>query len=887
MPTLHLIDGSGYMYRAFHALPPLSTSQGVPTGAVRGVASMLLRDLREGGATHVAFCLDLDSKASRAEIFPDYKATRPPAPDELKQQFTLIRDVVRSLNVPLLELAGWEADDIIATLAREAREKGWEVVVVSGDKDLMQLVHDGDVRFYDGMKAKWFDEAAVKEKWGVAPERVGDLLALTGDKVDNVPGVPGVGPKTAATLLAEFGSLDAILERAGEIKRDKLRQSILDHMEAIRLSRRLVALNDRLELGVTVDDLARKPIDATQARHIFGELEMFTLLKDLPDAPVAATATALSIDIVRNAGALSTLVERFLTQERVALHLVPSGTHPLTDSLVGIALSGGEGKASYIPIGAGGLLDQSALSEKTALQALEPLLSAQTPLKDGHGFKGIIQALARRGITLRGVGVDLELWSFLTNSARRTHELADLCRERLSSEIPAPPQDSRKRSTLAQASPEEVAPWAAHSADAIRRLVPIALSELERDEQRKVWEEVERPILHVLARMERNGIRLDGDVLRAQSEAVEQEIETQLREIHALAGRDFNPNAPAQLAEILFDELGLPVIKRGKTGPSTDAEVLEKLADEHPLPGKILEYRGLAKLKNTYLDTLPELVHADGRIHTTFNPVGAATGRLSSADPNLQNIPIRTEVGKRIRSAFIADPGHVLVSADYSQIELRVLAHVSNDRALTESFARNEDVHTRTAAETYGVTPLEVTGEMRRVAKMINYAIAYGLSPYGLSARIGIERDEAKRIIDAYFARYTGVKAWLDDTVRHGREKGYVTTLLGRRRHLPELNAKNPTVRMAAERAAVNAPIQGTAADIVKLAMLAVDEALAKDFPTTRLLLQVHDELVLEVPETDVVDVERLVKTRMERAVKLAVPLVVDIGHGPNWADAH
>lgn len=893
MPTLFLIDGSGYMYRAFHALPPLSTSKGVPTGAVRGVASMLLRDLREQKPSHIAFCMDLDSKAKRAEIYPDYKATRSPTPDDLRAQFPLVRDVVDSLSITKIEMAGWEADDIIATLTKQAREAGWQVVVVSGDKDLMQLVKDGHVRFYDGMKGQWFDEAAVEKKWGVPADKVGDLLALMGDKVDNVPGVPGVGPKTAVTLLEEFGSLEGVLENASSIKREKLRNAIVEHADAVRLSRRLVRLNEELELPVSIDDLERRPIDATEARRVFGDLEMFALLKDLPAPPEAETVAAqpaetpLEVEIVRDAAALDALVAELEKADRVAVHVVLSGAHPLKDALVGIGFAASDGKAHYVPVGMGGLLGQTVLSEKAALAALKPVLESEKPVKDAHSLKTAVTALSLRGVTLGGLGIDIEGWSFIVNSARKTHALADLTRERLVAELPAPPQDSRKRPTFAQASPEQVAPWAAHSANAVRRLVPIALEELERDEQMANWERVDRPLLPLLAKLEITGIRLDGDALRAQSAEIEKEIEGQLVEIFKLAGRDFNPNAPAQLAEVLFQDLQLPVIKKGKTGPSTDAEVLEKLAEEHPLPAKILEYRGLTKLKNTYLDTLPELVAEDGRIHTTLNPIGAATGRLSSNDPNLQNIPIRTEVGKRIRSAFVADEGHLLVSADYSQIELRVLAHVSGDEALTESFAKNEDVHTRTAAETYGVTPLEVTPEMRNVAKMINYAIAYGLSPYGLSTRIGIERGEAKRIIDKYFERYVGVKTWLDSTVKKGRELGYVTTLLGRRRQLPDLKANNPMARNAAERAAVNAPIQGTAADIVKVAMLSVDEALMEAYPTTRILLQVHDELLFEVPEADVPAVEKLVKQRMENAVKLAVPLVVDVGRGPNWAMAH
>jgi DNA polymerase-1 len=886
MPTLHLIDGSGYVFRAYHALPPLSTSKGVPTGAVRGVASMVLKDLREQKPTHLAFCMDLDAKGKRLAIYPEYKAHRPPPPEDLQVQFALVKDAIRSLNLPLLELSGYEADDIIATLAKEAQAKGFEVVVVSGDKDLMQLVDDGKCRFYDGMKDKWFDNAAVTEKWGVPPKLVGDLLALTGDSVDNVPGVPGVGEKTAAALLKEFGNLDNVIAHAAEIKKPKLRESMLANIEQVRLSRRLVELDEHTPIGVTVEDLALKPVDAEHARRVFSELEMYTLLKDLPSAPVAAPTTLhVETVIVRDASALDQLAQALESADRVAVRLLLSEESALRGQIVGLGFFVNE-RAFYVPVGLGGL-GKAVLSEAQVLQRLRPIFEATRPLKDGHALKETATALRSRGVALNGIGIDIEIASFLSNAARREHALADLCREQLNVELPSPPQDSRKRSILAQVLPEEVAPIAGAAVQGIARLVPLLEAELDRCGARRLYETVERPIIPVLAQMEVAGIRVDVDAMRSQAHAIEQELARQLAAIQEAAGTAFNVNAPAQLAEVLFERLKLPVIKKGRTGPSTDAEVLEKLADQHPLPRMVLDYRTISKLKSTYLDTLPELVAADGRVHTTFHQLGAATGRLSSNDPNLQNIPIRTEVGRRIRAAFVADAGNLLVSADYSQIELRILAHMAQDAALIDSFSRGEDVHTRTAAEIYGVTPIEVQAEQRRVAKMINYAIAYGLSPYGLSTRLDIPREEAQRVIKAYFERYAGVKKWLDETIATSRRTGYVETILGRRRQLADLTAKNPMLRQAAERAAVNAPIQGTAADIVKVAMLAVDKALERDLPQARMLLQVHDELLFEVPEARVEELEGLVKPLMEGALKLSVPVVVDIGHGRSWDEAH
>ncbi len=847
---------------------------------------MVLKDLREQKPTHLAFCMDLDSRARRREIYPEYKANREAPPEELAPQFGLIKDVIRALNLPVLEVAGYEADDIIATLVRDAQAKGFDVVVVSGDKDLMQLVEDGRCRFYDGMKDVWFNEAEVQKKWGVPPKLVGDLLALTGDTSDNIPGVPGVGEKTAATLLTEYGTLDNVIAHVGDIKRPKLRESMLANLETIRLARRLVSLDEKTPVGVTLDDLALKPIDPERAHKVFGDLELFGLFKELPTASVTAP-TALRVDtaIVRDEAAFTALLAVLVAAPRFALYPLLSEENALRAHLVGLAFAVDE-HAWYVPLGIGGL-GQAVLPERPTLERLRPLLEASTPFKDGHGLKSAATALLRRGIRLGGIGVDLEVASFLVNAARREHVLADIARERINRELPPPPAGPNKKSAVEDFLPEEVAAWAGASAVAIAKLAVPLEEDLAQQNARKLWETVERPVIPVLASMEVNGIRVDAVAMRAQASVIEGELAKQEEAIYEAAGQKFNINAPAQLAEVLFERLQLPVIKRGRSGPSTDAEVLEKLADQHALPQLILDYRGISKLKNTYLDTLPELVAADGRVHTTFNQIGAATGRLSSNDPNLQNIPIRTEVGRRIRAAFVADEGCELVSADYSQIELRILAHMAQDKALIESFRHGEDVHTRTAAETYGVTPLEVTPDMRRVAKMINYAIAYGLSPYGLSTRLGIPKDEAKRVIDAYFVRYSGVRQWLNETVLQCRRRGYVETILGRRRQLADLNSRNRMLQQAAERAAVNAPIQGTAADIVKLAMLSVNKLLESSLRDVRLLLQVHDELLFEAPVGRVEELTSLIRPAMENALPLSVPLLVDIGHGRSWSEAH
>ncbi|HET7788663.1 MAG TPA: DNA polymerase I [Myxococcales bacterium] len=896
MPSLWLVDGSHAIFRAYHALPHLSTRKGVPTNAVYGFTTMLLRALREGNPTHFAVAFDEEAKAKRSEIYPEYKATRGAPPDDLMPQFPLVRRVLEAMRIPAIGFPGYEADDVIATLTRRARSLGWEVVIVTGDKDLMQLV-DGSVRSYDSMYEKWYGPAEVEEKWGVPPAQVADLLALTGDKIDNVPGVPGVGEKTAAALLKEYGSLDGVLANAAAVKKPKLRENLLASIEKVRRARQLISLYGELPLPVQLEDLERRQIDEPRARQLFTELEFVRLVKDLPrpapTRPSGARSMATSLEEVER------LVARARSAGRFAVLTLTSEDEPLRDELLGVAISLAD-ESVYVPLGhrpqggsSGALFAPAGLSREKAVALLRPLLEDAALVKDGHDLKRDIDAWSRAGVELRGLGVDARLASYLLDPTGRDHSLAQTARERISCELPALKDlcertgKGKKATPLAEVPVDEVGAAACALVEGARLLAQALGEDLRADaELIKLYEEIEQPLIPVLARLELTGIRIDVPRLQKLSEEIGKQIDALLQEIFQLAGGEFLPGSTQQLGDVLYKRLGLPVLRRGKTGPSTDQEVLEELALQHPLPAKVLEHRQLTKLKNTYLDALPAVIGRDGRLHTTFDQAVAATGRLSSVNPNLQNIPIRTPVGAKIREAFVPEPGWKLLSADYSQIELRVLAHISGDPVLRASFESGEDLHARTAGETFGVPPGEVTRQQRDIAKMINYGIAYGLSAFGLAHRLGLPKSEAGEIIERYFARYSRVKQWLDDTIAEARSSGMVKTLFGRRRYLPDINSKNPSARSAAERTAVNTPIQGTAADLVKRAMLNVDAALRGRF-RARMLLQVHDELVLEAPAAELEEVGPLVKAQMSAAAQLAVPLVVELGEGETWAEAH
>jgi len=894
MPSLWLVDGSHTIFRAYHALPHLSTRQGVPTNAVYGFTTMLLRAIREGNPTHLAVAFDEEAKAKRSEVYSAYKATRGAPPEDLTPQFPLVRRVLEALRVPAIGFPGYEADDVIATLARRARAQGWEVVIVSGDKDLMQLVVDG-IRCYDSMYEKWYGPAEVEEKWGVPPQQVADLLALTGDKIDNIPGVPGVGEKTAAGLLKEYGTLENVLANAAGVKKPKLRENLLASLDAVRRARQLISLYEELPLPVQLEDLERKPVDEPQARKLFTELEFVRLVNDLPrpppTPPSGARSMATTLEHVQR------LVDKARAANRFALLTLTSEDEPLRDDLLGLAVSLPD-ESVYVPLGhragvSGALFAPAELNAVKAIALLKPLLEDPNIIKDGHDLKRDVDAWRRAGVSFRGLGIDSRLASYLIDPTGRDHSLVQTARERISCELPLLKElcertgKGRKATPLAEVPVDETSAAACALVEGARRLCEALGEDLRADQELLgLYADIEKPLIEVLADLELTGIRIDVPRLQKLSDELGRQIDALLHEIYQLAGGEFLPGSTQQLAEVLYKKLNLPVLKRGKTGPSTDQEVLEELAQQHPLPAKVLEHRQLTKLKNTYLDALPAVIGRDGRLHTTFDQAVAATGRLSSVNPNLQNIPIRTAIGAKIREAFIPEPGWKLLSADYSQIELRVLAHVSGDPMLRASFESGEDLHARTAGETFGVPPSDVTRRQRDIAKMINYGIAYGLSAFGLAHRLGLEKSEAGDIIERYFARYAKVKQWLDDTIAQARTTGVVKTMFGRRRYLPDINSRNPAARSAAERTAVNTPIQGTAADLVKRAMLKVDAAL-RGKHQARMLLQVHDELVLEAPPAEVSEVGRIVKEQMSAAADLAVPLVVELGSGDTWATAH
>ena len=898
LPTLTLIDGSGFIFRAYHALPHLSTTRGVPTNAVYGFTTMLLKALREHAPTHVALVFDASGRSFRHALDERYKANRPAAPEDLTRQFPLIRDVASALNVPVLEEEGVEADDVIGTLARHARAQGWEVVIVTGDKDFAQLV-DERISLYDPMaeasgRGGWTSRAEVEKKLGVPPEQAVEYQTILGDKIDNVPGIPGVGEVTAAALIRKFGSIEEMLRRSDEIPAavarggEKVREKILANVERLRLNRKLVELRCDVPLPYDAAAFERRAIDLEKTRALFSELEFSRLLKELPAPP--PTARREKVEILLTRAALEEAILAARGAGAIGLRAALAGENPRRAPLFGIAFAAA-GRAFYLPLGHSYLGAPAQLSLEQVREVLRPLLRDPAIAKHGHDLKSEMQALSAVGLDLEGPGFDTEIASRLLIPTRREHALADVARERLSCELPvlqpASPAKRASRSPPWELPVERVAEVTAPCAAVLPDLSAHLERALADEGLLPLYRDIERPLIPILARMERTGIRVDTSAMAAMSEEFGNAMRTLEARIHSAAGRAFHIGSTRELAKVLFEELKLPVQKRLKTGPSTDQDVLERLAEEHPLPALVLEHRSLSKLKSTYVDALPQLVEQDGRIHTTFHQGGAATGRLSSSDPNLQNIPIRTELSKRIRAAFVADSGQLIVSADYSQVELRILAHFARDPALLDSFRRHEDVHAATAAETFGVSRESVTPNQRRIAKVLNFGIAYGLSAFGLSQRLDMPPQEAQAIIDRYFTRYAAVKQWLEETVTRARRDGEVRTLFGRKRALPELMSRNAGLRQGAERMAVNTPIQGTAADLIKMAMIRVEAALAREGVGARLLLQVHDELVLEVPERDAERLSHLLCTEMAAAGALAVPLEVEVGTGKSWAEAH
>jgi DNA polymerase I len=918
---LILVDGSGYLYRAFHALPPLSNSKGEPTGAVLGVLNMLNKMIKEESPDRIAVVFDAPGRTFRDELFEQYKAHRPAMPDDIRAQVKPLYDTVAAMGIPLLCVPGVEADDVIGTLAKQGAASGFEVLISTGDKDMAQLVGP-QIGLINTMSNTRLDRAGVKAKFDVFPEQIVDYLALVGDTSDNIPGIAGVGPKTAAKWLNQYLTLDELIAHAGDVG-GKVGENLRNGLVILELSRKLATIDTALELDVTAEGLAAGAPDLSRLRELYTRLELRALLKSLGpgiESPAADVGAAVvGVAIAETAGAQPAIAvavvetpaaahayHKIESQDALEAWLAKLAAAPLmsfdteTDSLdymqariVGLSFAVAPGEAAYVPLGHDYAGAPHQLDREKVLEAFKPLLEDRTRPKLGHHLKHDAHSLANYGIALAGQRFDSMLESYVLNSVATRHDMEAITEKYLGIKA-ARYEDvagkGAKQIAFNQVDVDRAAAYSAEQADVTLRLHLNLWPQIEAQPTLKaVYETIEQPLVPVLYRMERAGVLVDRELLRIQSS----ELAARMLELqtlaHVEAGGAFNVDSPKQLQEILFGKLGIPVMRKTPTGqPSTAEDVLEELAATYPLPKLILEYRGVAKLKSTYTDKLPEQINqSTGRIHTSYHQAVAATGRLSSTDPNLQNIPIRTQEGRRIRQAFVAPPGHSLVAADYSQIELRIMAHLSGDASLLHAFAQDLDVHQATAAEVFS-TPLEaVSADQRRSAKAINFGLMYGMSAFGLARQLGIGRGDAQKYMDLYFERYPGVKRYMEETRRQARETGFVETVFGRRLYLPEIQSRNQALRQYAERSAINAPMQGTAADIIKRAMIEVDAWLQKSRLPARLIMQVHDELILEVADEAVEAIVGQLRTHMAQAARLAVPLKVDVGVGCNWDEAH
>ena len=892
---LYVIDGMAFAFRSYFAIPHLRDSRGNPTNAVYGFARVLLKILREEKPSHLVLVFDAPGKVFREDLYPDYKKTRKETPEDLLAQFPVIDRLAEAFEIPVLRVPLVEADDVMGTLAKRAEQWGVHTVLVTNDKDMLQLVN-GNTSVYDpnkGDKGKWYDAEAVRERYGVGPEGVIEVLGLIGDSVDNVPGVKGIGEKTAKKLLEQYGTIAGIYEKIDELK-GKQKERLLESRELAELSRQLVTIDTAVEFECDFDSFECHELNRLKLAEIFGELEFQSLLEEfLPDA---STTEVTDYCPVLSEADLDKLVKELREAGSFAVDTETTSTDPMRAELVGISLCCKECQAWYVPVGhvsdamtyEGRVV--KGVPRETALAKLKPLLEDPTVGKVGHNIKYDLIVLKRAGIDLQGLRLDTMVASYLTDPSRLRHNLNEVSLQYLKRKM-IPIADvigkGSKAITFSHVPLEAACAYAAEDADITWRLVEVFSRSLRERELEPLYREVEQPLIDVLARMEMAGVAIDSTVFDRLQREIEQRLIGLETEIFELAGEKFTINSPKQLQRILFEVLGLPPARKTKTGYSTDVDVLEQLALEHPLPEKLLEYRTLDKLRGTYVEALPKLVNPDtGRIHTSFNQAVAATGRLSSSDPNLQNIPIRTEMGRRIREGFVpGQPGYRLISADYSQIELRILAHLTADPALKEAFREDKDIHADTAARVFGVNAGSVTAEMRRKAKAVNFGVIYGISPFGLARSLGISQKEAGTFIDRYFEQYPGVRKWIERTKAEALETGYVKTMLNRRRYVPELHSRIMSTRRAAERIAMNTPVQGTAADVIKLAMLRLDEALAGS--RAQMLLQVHDELLVEAPAEEAEATATTMREIMENALELDVPLKVDVGIGANWAEVH
>ncbi len=904
---LVLVDGSGYLYRAFHALPPLQNSRGEPTGAVLGVVNMLNKLCKEESPELIAVVFDAPGRTFRDELFEQYKAQRTPMPDDLRSQLQPLLDCVEAMGLPLLRISGVEADDVIGTLARQAAAQDIDVLISTGDKDIAQMVGER-ITLVNTMTDSRLDREGVRTKFGVWPEQIMDYLALIGDSIDNIPGIDKVGPKTASKWLNEYGTLDQLVENAAVIT-GKVGENLRAGLQTLELSRKLATIDSNLRLDQTIDTLVRREPDKDRLRDLYTRLEFRALLRQLDGGAAADRPAGTAPPVVESAAAaarpttnyeailsmadLQRWIAQLQTAELTALHVETASLDYMEAEIIGLAFCVEPGTAAYVPLAHdyAGAPDQ--LSSAAVLQALQPLLENEQLAKIGHHIKYAEHALKRKGIELRGMRFDSMLESYVWNSTATRHEVDAVVRRYLGFD-PIHYEDltgrGAKQIPFSQVAIDSATKYAAENADIVMQLHRVLWTNISGvPALRELYESIEQPLVPVLFRMEQAGVLIDGELLRQQG----LELARHMREIearaHEAAGGPFSLDSPKQLQEVLYVKLGLPVLGKTQTGqPSTAEAVLEELAEKYDLPRLILDYRGFAKLKSTYTDKLPlQINRTTQRVHTCYHQAVAATGRLSSMEPNLQNIPIRTPEGRRIRQAFVAPPGWCIVAADYSQIELRIMAHLSGDVGLLNAFAEERDIHQATAAEVFGLPLEQVSSDQRRTAKMINFGLIYGMSAFGLASRLGIERSEAKRYVELYFERYPGVRRYMDETRQQARDRGYVETVFGRRLYLNDIASRNAALRQGAERAAINAPMQGTAADIIKRAMIEVDRWLSASQIPARLLLQVHDELVFEVKRDAADELMGRARELMSAAAQLRTSLKVDAGSGENWDEAH
>jgi len=875
--TLYLVDGSAYIYRAFFALPALINSKGLQTNAVYGFTTTLMKIIREQQPDCLAVAFDEKGPTIRHEEFKEYKAQRPPMPDGMKVQIPYIHRIVEAFGIPAVRQAGYEADDLIGTLARQAERVGYDVVIVTGDKDMFQLLTP-HIRIYDPVKNKWSGEAECRERFGVEPARVVEVMGLMGDSTDNIPGVKGIGEKTAIKLIAQFGTIDEVLSRVEEVTPARIKTMLREQADNARMSRKLATIKTESPVEFHPEDYRIKAPHDEQLADLLRELEFTSLLKTLRPSVKSNEKKSFEQTIIEDEPSAQRFVTRLPKTGPLGVHCLVAGGAGVQADVKGIALSAGDTTA-FIP-----------LDVQTFMRPITGLLHDHLHTKVVQDLKAALLAFHRIGVTLAGPYVDTMIADYLLNPNRRDHQLETIAFEILGERLGAGNHEKVTPQSLFEVdtgSREETM----EAATALAKLAPLLLERLSGQGSLQLFTDVEIPLVPVLVEIERNGFLLDVEALHALSKELEHDLDRMMETIAGMAGGEFNINSPKQLATVLFDKLGLKPIRKTKTGYSTDEDTLTQLSTQHELPAQILNYRSISKLKSTYVDALPELVNLDSkRLHTSLNQTVAATGRLSSTEPNLQNIPVKGDYGLRIREAFIAPKGHELLCADYSQIEPRILAHLSQDPRLVSVFAKGEDIHMATAMEIFGLPSAQITRDMRRAAKTVVFGIVYGISPFGLSQNIGVSQAEAKKYIDTFFEKFAAVRVLMDKNIAEGKEKGYTTTILGRRRPIPELQSGDPAQRGFGERMAVNSPIQGSAADLIKVAMINVHKALHEELPHTKMILQVHDELIFEVPEKEIEEAKKLVRREMEGVGKqlgLSVPLKVDLGVGKNWRVAH